>query len=146
MKSKTSRQQGQYAINGSVSGGGCDGRLLLTPHCPPPNVRQEHNWDCGVAVVASVLCVAQERPVDLRAVFPLLPRGAVETRSVWSVDLIYALRKGGVRGCCLTTTSDGVNPDHAGLEFYKEAFDHDEKRVSALIAGAEAAGVLIRKV
>jgi len=109
------------------------------------NVRQEHTWDCGVAVVASVLTVARQRLASLRTVLPLLPCGAVESKSVWTIDLLYALHAGGMPHCALATTTDGVNPDHASLEFYQEVFDADEKRVSALMSRAEAAGIIVRK-
>ena len=74
----------------------CLRRLRAPPPPPPPgsppppsvlpadvpHVRQEHNWDCGLACALSALrCMGADRTVTLATLRRLCP-----TRSVWTVD------------------------------------------------------------
>jgi len=114
----------------------------------PAHVRQRHNWDCGVACLAGILSQVSMggepvKPISCAEASKLLPPGACESQSVWTIDLAYGLQCSGFNNFLITTTSDGVDPSHAELGFYSNAFDEDEKRVNELIRNAAQNGIEI---
>jgi hypothetical protein len=105
-----------------------------------PHVRQEHNWDCGLACALSALrCMGADRTVTLATLRRLCP-----TRSVWTVDLAHLLRRFGVSVEFCTVTL-GANPAFERESFYKASLDLDARRVEALFETAPGKGIAIRR-
>jgi len=75
----------------------------------------------------------------------ILPKGAAETRSVWTIDLAYGLKNSGVSNFFCTTISNCVDPAHEELGFYSKGFSDDEKRINTLIGGADGEGIVVKE-
>ena len=56
----------------------------------------------------------------------LLPAGAAETRSVWTIDLAYGLKNSGFSDFFCTTISNCVDPAHEELGFYTKVMKHKD--------------------
>lgn len=111
-----------------------------------PVVAQLSHWDCGIACITSCVAVATRTPAKRQAeIRKALPEGAVDRRSVWTVDLAYGLKELGVENFALTTTSAGVDPSHQEMGFYSDGFDEDARRVDDLIANAATNNVRIEQ-
>jgi len=112
----------------------------------PRHARQMGDWDCGVACITGAISeVSDTKKISLAEAMKFLPPKAAETRSVWTVDLAYAIKNSGFSNFLCTTTSCGVDPSHAELGFYSKGFDEDEKRVNALLHDAAEKKIAIRE-
>lgn len=110
-----------------------------------PHTQQEAAWDCGIACVLMVLRSKWFlREADLEGLKGMV---AEANQSIWTVDLLYLLRRNGVKASFFTVTL-GVDPTYAGKGFYNASFDRDRARVSKLFSPRTQAkfGVRIRKV
>lgn len=66
----------------------------------------------------------------------------VETRSVWTIDLAFLLRRSCPELCFLfCSTTLGVAETHSTLEMYEKEFDADSERCKKLFQTAQEAGV-----
>ncbi|KAF9339201.1 Guanylylate cyclase-domain-containing protein [Linnemannia elongata] len=134
---------------------------------PVPHINQVDNWDCGLACVAMVANALGSRlslaEVSLHC----------SVESVWTIDLVYILRKlsndqaslptiqfskrspsqyhvpnlspGRGEGWDFTyyTSTIGVDAAHSKEKFYRKSFDDDQKRVNELFENADAANVRV---
>jgi hypothetical protein len=87
------------------------------------HTRQAFSWDCGIACVASVcqglgIAFAGDAILD-----------ELESKNVWTIDLLLLLHKLGVKHIQLTTLAPFANPDHATLDYYAATFKDEAQRV-----------------
>jgi Guanylylate cyclase len=103
------------------------------------HVRQQHNWDCGLACVMMAL-----RTLTTHAAHPGSVYTECKTKSVWTVDLAHLLAR---HGCSVLfyTLTVGANPAFASEGFYKGQLAHDRARVECLFAHAADVGIVVRK-
>uniref|UniRef100_A0A7S3KYU9 Guanylyl cyclase n=1 Tax=Amphora coffeiformis TaxID=265554 RepID=A0A7S3KYU9_9STRA len=102
------------------------------------HVLQQADWDCGIACLLMIWSwLAQKRPnreaIDeqRRSLLDL-----VDTKSIWTIDLVYALHNMAQRPGEITTPFDFLfcsaifeaNAEWKDYSYYSEAFDRDEKR------------------
>ena len=66
------------------------------------------------------------------------------TRSVWTIDLAFALRAFGVRFLFATKTC-GCDPSYKDMSFYKRELSLDERRVARLFDRAFDGEILLRR-
>uniref|UniRef100_A0A8C2S8Z6 Guanylyl cyclase domain containing 1 n=1 Tax=Capra hircus TaxID=9925 RepID=A0A8C2S8Z6_CAPHI len=66
------------------------------------------------------------------------------TRSIWTIDLAYLMRRFGVRHRFCTQTL-GVDKGYKNQSFYRKHFDTEETRVNQLFAQAKTCKVLVEK-
>ena len=109
--------------------GVCRKRVLV------PHVRQQHNWDCGLACVLMIVHAHGMKHVDLRYL-----RDICGTTSIWTVDIAHLLRHFNLQVKFFTVTL-GANPAYADEKFYKEHMRTDEVRVHELFKSADKAGI-----
>ncbi|KAH8061208.1 guanylylate cyclase [Aureococcus anophagefferens] len=105
------------------------------------HVRQRMAWDCGLACVLMVLSAAEFPRYD--ATWDRV-HAACGTRSVWTVDLAFALKAFGVRFVFATKTL-GCDPSYRDMSFYKRELSLDERRVAGLFERAFAGEICLRK-
>lgn len=107
---------------------------LLVPH-----IRQQYNWDCGLACALMVLRAMGVSVVSLQDL-----HAECKTRSVWTVDVAHLLARHGCKLMFLTVTV-GANPDFASETFYKTSMSEDMVRVERLFQDAPQAGIVVEQ-
>lgn len=103
-----------------------------------PHVRQEFNWDCGLACVLMVLKALSMHWFTLSYL-----RRRCSTKSIWTIDLAHLIQGCGVP-VELSTTTIGANPSYAKECFYAENLIEDEARVAHLFRTAPDVGIVIK--
>ncbi|KAJ7524924.1 hypothetical protein O6H91_17G028000 [Diphasiastrum complanatum] len=103
-----------------------------------PLVRQEFNWDCGLACVSMVLKALGIERCELQYL-----RRFCHATSIWTIDLAHLLRQFCVDVAFLTITI-GANPVLAVETFYKDNMEEDGERVNKLFEKAPQAGIQIQ--
>ena len=118
---------------------GCD-------HHPSPtveHVRQRRAWDGGLA------CVLMAAPHARRAQTVPIAWAGVEkacgTRSVWTIDLAFALRELGCRDFVFLTKTTGCDPSYARLAFYRRDLGADSTRIQSLFRRADGGEVCVKR-
>ena len=104
-----------------------------------PHVRQQADWDCGLACALSVL-----RTFGLSSHSYAELQSRVGTESVWSIDLVLLLHALGLDVSYHTTTL-GVNPTHARMHYYEQDWQADHARVVAAFARAADLGIPVQQ-
>ncbi|XP_055260913.1 protein GUCD1 isoform X14 [Moschus berezovskii] len=108
---------------------------------PVPIIQQLYHWDCGLACSRMVLrYLGQLDDAEFERALQELRL----TRSIWTIDLAYLMRRFGVRHRFCTQTL-GVDKGYKNQSFYREHFDTEEARVNQLFAQAETCKVLVEK-
>lgn len=128
------------------------------------HIVQETEWDCGLAVVKTVLWIKKhieqlekgELSQPLHENFSGMkycPHIHAPTRSLWTIELVLLLcAHGAGKDIVFTTTCMGVNPDYkTRLEFYAHAdacdgLSTEEEDVHAFFRKALEMGVCIRRM
>ena len=105
-----------------------------------PHVKQQHNWDCGLACVQMVLRYFSVPHEDLKEVCQRMNFGD----SVWTIDLAYILRHYAINHLLCTITV-GVDKGYSSKSFYKNSFSADELRVNKLFQECKEGGVNLEK-
>ncbi|GMH36892.1 hypothetical protein BSKO_04765 [Bryopsis sp. KO-2023] len=95
-----------------------------------PHVNQKEKWDCGLACLMMVLKGKGVKDCDLDYLKKLCP-----TKSIWTIDLAYLLRRFGVDLAYFTITV-GTNPKYASESFYVDHLQEDQHRVDQLFSEA----------
>ena len=96
-------------------------RLVSLPVWGHPHT-QLSTWDCGLACLQMVLN-AVHRPQSRQALLT-----ALDTRSVWTIDLALALADSGIRFLFCTRTIE-VSADFSAIDYYTKDFEADSRRV-----------------
>lgn len=108
---------------------------------PVPIIQQLYHWDCGLACSRMVLrYLGQLDDGEFECALQELRL----TRSIWTIDLAYLMRRFGVRHRFCTQTL-GVDKGYKNQSFYRKHFDTEETRVNQLFAQAQACKVLVEK-
>ena len=99
--------------------------------------RQRGNWDCGLACATTLArFVLGERNApsldDVR-------RAIGRRKSVWTIDLAFALKKCGVEGVVMCTTCAGTNAGLCEEAFYRDDLLDDARRVNGLFSRCKRA-------
>ncbi|GBG27102.1 Protein GUCD1 [Hondaea fermentalgiana] len=131
-----------------VAGSGADG--AEDDACGPapasqvplvPFVQQEENWDCGLACVK--MATGALRPeVEASKLTNAALEQLVQTRSVWTIDLAFAIRELGIPLVMYTTSTRVDTREYSGMDFYKEV-ESDQARVNARFERAAEAGIRV---
>ena len=112
------------------------------PDSPPvfclPYVRQQQQWDCGVACILSLL-----RHYGLDSSHAELRR-LLNSDSVWSIDILLLLHQLGLTVQYFTTTL-GPNPAHRDKAYYASDWQADEARVQRGFQLAADAGIPVHQ-
>ena len=107
------------------------------------HVRQQRAWDCGLA------CVLMAAPHARRQTKSEVKWNDVEkacgTRSVWTVDLAFALRALGCRDFLFLTKTTGCDPSYARLAFYRRDLGADSTRIQSLFRRAQQGEVSVKR-
>uniref|UniRef100_A0A4W2CQT4 Guanylyl cyclase domain containing 1 n=1 Tax=Bos indicus x Bos taurus TaxID=30522 RepID=A0A4W2CQT4_BOBOX len=108
---------------------------------PVPIIQQLYHWDCGLACSRMVLrYLGQLDDAEFEQALQELRL----TRSIWTIDLAYLMRRFGVRHRFCTQTL-GVDKGYRSQSFYRKHFDTEETRVNQLFAQAKTCKVLVEK-
>ncbi|XP_042090094.1 protein GUCD1 isoform X2 [Ovis aries] len=108
---------------------------------PVPVIQQLFHWDCGLACSRMVLrYLGQLDDAEFERALQELRL----TRSIWTIDLAYLMRRFGVRHRFCTQTL-GVDKGYKNQPFYRKHFDAEETRVNQLFAQAKTCKVLVEK-
>ncbi|XP_017900511.1 PREDICTED: protein GUCD1 isoform X2 [Capra hircus] len=108
---------------------------------PVPVIQQLSHWDCGLACSRMVLrYLGQLDDAEFERALQELRL----TRSIWTIDLAYLMRRFGVRHRFCTQTL-GVDKGYKNQSFYRKHFDTEETRVNQLFAQAKTCKVLVEK-
>ncbi|XP_068845761.1 protein GUCD1 isoform X1 [Capricornis sumatraensis] len=108
---------------------------------PVPVIQQLFHWDCGLACSRMVLrYLGQLDDAEFERALQELRL----TRSIWTIDLAYLMRRFGVRHRFCTQTL-GVDKGYKNQSFYRKHFDTEETRVNQLFAQAKTCKVLVEK-
>nr|XP_025123049.1 protein GUCD1 isoform X4 [Bubalus bubalis] len=108
---------------------------------PVPIIQQLYHWDCGLACSRMVLrYLGQLDDAEFERALQELRL----TRSIWTIDLAYLMRRFGVRHRFCTQTL-GVDKGYRNQSFYRKHFDTEETRVNQLFAQAKTCKVLVEK-
>ncbi|XP_065760239.1 protein GUCD1 isoform X4 [Muntiacus reevesi] len=108
---------------------------------PVPVMQQLYHWDCGLACSRMVLrYLGQLDDAEFERALQELQL----TRSIWTIDLAYLMRRFGVRHRFCTRTL-GVDKGYKNQSFYRKHFDTEETRVNQLFAQAKSCKVLVEK-
>ncbi|XP_070331778.1 protein GUCD1 isoform X3 [Odocoileus virginianus] len=108
---------------------------------PVPIIQQLYHWDCGLACSRMVLrYLGQLDDAEFERALQELRL----TRSIWTIDLAYLMRRFGVRHRFCTRTL-GVDKGYKNQSFYRKHFDTEETRVNQLFAQAKTCKVLVEK-
>ena len=112
---------------------------------PPPQggdntmevMRQRGDWDCGLACATTLArFVLGERNApsldDVR-------RAIGRRKSVWTIDLAFALKKCGVERVVMCTTCAGTNAGLCEEAFYRDDLLDDARRVNGLFSRCKRA-------
>ena len=112
---------------------------------PPPQggdttmevTRQRGDWDCGLACATTLArFVLGERNApsldDVR-------RAIGRRKSVWTIDLAFALKKCGVERVVMCTTCAGTNAGLCEEAFYRDDLLDDARRVNGLFSRCKRA-------
>ena len=112
---------------------------------PPPHggdttmevTRQRGDWDCGLACATTLArFVLGERNApsldDVR-------RAVGRRKSVWTIDLAFALKKCGVERVVMCTTCAGTNAGLCEEAFYRDDLLDDARRVNGLFSRCKRA-------
>ena len=107
------------------------------------HVRQQRAWDCGLA------CVLMAAPHARRQTKSEVKWNDVEkacgTRSVWTVDLAFALRALGCRDFLFLTKTTGCDPSYARLAFSRRDLGADSTRIQSLFRRAQQGEVSVKR-
>ncbi|KAK4769060.1 hypothetical protein SAY86_027210 [Trapa natans] len=103
-----------------------------------PHINQLSSWDCGLACALMVLRTMGIDNCNIDTLAELCP-----TKSIWTIDLAYLLKKFSVNFCYYTITV-GANPNYSDETFYKEQLSTDVVRVEKLFHEALASGISIQ--
>mmetsp|Transcript_15766 Transcript_15766/g.30474 ORF Transcript_15766/g.30474 Transcript_15766/m.30474 type:complete len:240 (-) Transcript_15766:410-1129(-) len=122
---------------GDAKSGSCGGLR----RAEVPFLKQEDNWDCGLACVKMVTSALRPLTDPMKLTNAALET-AVETRSVWTIDLVYALRDLDVPLVMYTTCTEIKPREYEGMEFYKELAS-DQTRVNQRFREAADRGIRI---
>ncbi|KAJ8663979.1 hypothetical protein O0I10_000255 [Lichtheimia ornata] len=101
---------------------------------PVPHIRQEADWDCGIACTTMVL-----QGLGIECTVEEVTKQCGLT-SVWTIDLAYLLRNYGP-DFTYYTSYFGSRKEYQGSKFYKATFDEDERRVNKLFVAAKSRSV-----
>jgi len=129
-------EQGHNVEHAARTGVYLRDRLGLVPH-----IGQEENWDCGLACLKMVLHAARPGMDPARLTNTALLQ-ITQTRSIWTVDLAYALRSFDIAFTFFTISSRVNKTAFHGLPFYKE-IESDEERVNRCFNEAAQSSVQI---
>ncbi|OWM87457.1 hypothetical protein CDL15_Pgr022568 [Punica granatum] len=102
-----------------------------------PHINQLCSWDCGLACI---LMVFRNMGIDNCNIETLAE--LCSTKSIWTVDLAYLLKKFSVNFSYYTITV-GANPNYSDETFYKEQLSTDVVRVEKLFREALVSGISI---
>ncbi|KDD74958.1 hypothetical protein H632_c963p1 [Helicosporidium sp. ATCC 50920] len=119
-----------------------DSVLDVAHHPPPlpiPLVRQNYEWDCGLACASMALQALSLPDSCLRSLY-----AACSPTSLWSIDLAHLLAARGAR-VTLSTLTLGANAAYAAQPFYSADLAADARRVARLFRKAASCGVGIRQ-
>ena len=114
-----------------------------TPTSPPvdgllhvPHIRQQAEWDCGLACALSLLHHFGHTSMTLSELHRLV--GGV--CSVWSIDLVLLLHSFHL-SLSFSSTTLGVNPSHSSSAYYTHDLPLDLPRITAHFVTAAARGI-----
>ena len=113
-------------------------RRPSVPACGDAEVtRQRGDWDCGPAcatTLARVVLGERNAPNldDVR-------RAVGRRKSVWTIDLAFALKKCGVERVVMCTTCAGTNAGLCEEAFYRDDLLDDARRVNGLFSRCKRA-------
>jgi len=108
-------------------------RRPSVPACGDAEVtRQRGDWDCGPACATTLarLVLGERNAPNLDDV----RRAVGRRKSVWTVDLAFALKKCGVERVVMCTTCAGTNAGLCEEAFYREDLLDDARRVNGLFS------------
>ena len=111
---------------------------------PPPGgdtmevTRQRGDWDCGLACATTLArFILGER--NNAPEYDDVRRAIGRRKSVWTIDLAFALRKCGVEGVVMCTTCAGTNAGLCEEAFYRDDLLDDARRVNGLFSRCKRA-------
>ncbi|EGC40294.1 hypothetical protein DICPUDRAFT_146833 [Dictyostelium purpureum] len=90
------------------------------------SIKQDSNWDCGVACISSVLKWSNKENYQFGIINEI-----INTKSIWSIDLSNALTQLQVPHIYYTN-SIGVRNDYSENKYYKDNWESDTLRVNQL--------------
>ena len=107
-----------------------------------PHIKQQYDWDCGLACVRMVLKRALPMTADRN--FEDLCKQLGFGTNVWTIDLANILTYLKVNYAFYTETL-GVDMSYRSSSFYEESFEVDELRVKQLFSCAEELDIKVKK-
>jgi hypothetical protein len=103
-----------------------------------PFVKQNNDWDCGLAC-ASMVLTAFHKPNSSLAE---LIQKEIKHESIWTIDLAWLLQKFEIP-CIYYTVTIGAKAEYAYTDYYKKEFEEDEKRVNELFKQAASKNITV---
>lgn len=110
-------------------------RSVIPPGFTMEVTRQRGDWDCGLACATTLARFVLGEPPS----FDDLRRAIGRRKSVWTIDLAFALKKCGVEGVVMCTTCAGTNAGLCEEAFYRDDLLDDTRRVNGLFSRCKRA-------
>lgn len=105
------------------------------------HVRQEYDWDCGIACLIMALGFLAKDVRAPRTIEHCWLQDAIGTQSTWTIDLVAILDhvksareefKLAPFDCLFSSKQLALNPDLEAMGYYSQSFAHDASRVQQL--------------